>query len=1277
MAEVTIMGTNDQPVVQNVHFDTNEVDNGSQTFDGQLLLTSDDDVSDTHTFEIRSTNDHTTAHGGYEPDGTPNTVVQVGTDDNNNPIYAKVISDSEGLQNIALNSVTVDSDGQFHIAGDFNALAAGETATVRFRYVAVDDSGVGTNPAVGESDTSASRMAEVTIMGTNDAPYFILDNTNVEFVSESAAYNNVLGIYILDEFGNPTDPQIIMTDTNGGGDPVSSTLDLEVGSFGLFLIPNGDYDGIENAPLSFDLSGTIPQLIVDGSPTTAYYDNNAWNEGGKDHFDMIPNSDGSVEVRIEDLNLGDNDRNDLVVKLTPNVGDDHGTVIEIADGAPGENTATVSTSGVLEFDDLDLSDTHTSSITFSPDEDGYLGSFNANITDPATGAGDGEITWTFDVHDSYLDSMAEGETIVQTYTVNVTDNHGATASHDVVITIQGTNDAPVATADVNFVTEAGVDVPAAANLHGNVLDNDADVDHGASLAVVGIMSNNLGTDDSSFNSNDRLVLRGEYGRLSMDENGNYRYNLLDNDPDTNALKQGEEVNDVFTYRVSDGQGGFDTQTLTIHITGTNDAPVINESLSDTTALEFAGLNGEYYGVDTQIDNLAQFQSIVMSNNPDATFRATDISYGEHGVTTYPGISGGRDVSTAESLQTFLGDDANTLSRDPGNTSDGGVHMSGAVYLAAGTYNFQVTADDGYQITIDGNSVAEYAYNQSPTTQTHYYFTIENDGYHSVDMLWWDQGGEYVFQPQLRMGDGEYQTFSSENFAFRATAEASVIEAGTTDSGAEVAGVDMVIGTMVASDVDHDASLTWSVDDPDDTYGTFGIDANTGQWTYILDNSLAATDALEEGQRVTQTFNVVVTDEFGATDTQPVTITIQGTNDAPIATADVITKVTDHVEYDEVMMDAQVIGDGFELTTTSDDGMVWYGINDLHVDQDNQNLIDSKGSYNEGISFTLLGEAESATVSFKNANDNLQGNDNIAIALYLDHNLVANLDTSTIGNGAFTISGYGAFDEIRISAEDIHHGNTQFRVSQVVTADDVTLDTVLSFTIDDSMLLANDSDVDNHSDLSLVINDTSLYASDNSVIGTVGLDGDGNVVVTPDSIVEFNDDAQAYAHFNYSVVDEHGAQSDVVSATIDVALGTVTNNEGSYTEQTPQEFIIGTDEGTTPEAFAENVLVVSDTLNLSHVSDINTIQLESGAQVQGSGDGSPLAAITASDVISATDTDNTLVINSADTNATDQVSVDTSSLPQESVVPGDDGYYASYSDGDATLLIQIDDTLDVT
>jgi VCBS repeat-containing protein len=95
----------------------------------------------------------------------------------------------------------------------------------------------------------------------------------------------------------------------------------------------------------------------------------------------------------------------------------------------------------------------------------------------------------------------------------------------------------------------------------------------------------------------------------------------------------------------------------------------------------------------------------------------------------------------------------------------------------------------------------------------------------------------------------------------------------------------VSGQLTATDVDtNDAGhLTWTVAGTS-AYGTMSIDASTGQWTYTLDDSLAATKALGAGDTVTQSFVATVTDADGGSANQTVTMTIHGTNDAPVATA---------------------------------------------------------------------------------------------------------------------------------------------------------------------------------------------------------------------------------------------------------------------------------------------------------------------------------------------------------------------------------------------------------
>ncbi len=62
------------------------------------------------------------------------------------------------------------------------------------------------------------------------------------------------------------------------------------------------------------------------------------------------------------------------------------------------------------------------------------------------------------------------------------------------------------------------------------------------------------------------------------------------------------------------------------------------------------------------------------------------------------------------------------------------------------------------------------------------------------------------------------------------------------------------------------------------YGTFEIDVG-GAWTYILDNNAPATNTLAAGAEVTDTFTVA-SSLRPTSDTQEVTITVTGANDAP-------------------------------------------------------------------------------------------------------------------------------------------------------------------------------------------------------------------------------------------------------------------------------------------------------------------------------------------------------------------------------------------------------------
>ncbi|MES2936172.1 MAG: VCBS domain-containing protein [Pseudomonadota bacterium] len=105
-------------------------------------------------------------------------------------------------------------------------------------------------------------------------------------------------------------------------------------------------------------------------------------------------------------------------------------------------------------------------------------------------------------------------------------------------------------------------------------------------------------------------------------------------------------------------------------------------------------------------------------------------------------------------------------------------------------------------------------------------------------------------------------------------------AGTVaESGTAQAGTLAATGQLLATDADAGDVLGWSGGQAAGSYGNFAI-ASDGRWTYTLDDGRPATNALAQGQSVTETFVATVHDAAGATAQTQVTITVQGANDGP-------------------------------------------------------------------------------------------------------------------------------------------------------------------------------------------------------------------------------------------------------------------------------------------------------------------------------------------------------------------------------------------------------------
>src|SRR5207248_88165 len=126
--------------------------------------------------------------------------------------------------------------------------------------------------------------------------------------------------------------------------------------------------------------------------------------------------------------------------------------------------------------------------------------------------------------------------------------------------------APVAVADAACERDDTGKGAQPSPVSGNLLSNDTDVDTNDTHSVSAVTG---GTDNGA-----TFTVVGTYGTLVVTKaTGAYSYTLANGQSNVQALAEGQQVTDQFTYTNSDNQGGSSSSTLTVTVTGTNDAPV--------------------------------------------------------------------------------------------------------------------------------------------------------------------------------------------------------------------------------------------------------------------------------------------------------------------------------------------------------------------------------------------------------------------------------------------------------------------------------------------------------------------------------------------------------------------------------------------------------------------------------------------------------------------------------------------------------------------------------
>jgi len=172
-----------------------------------------------------------------------------------------------------------------------------------------------------------------------------------------------------------------------------------------------------------------------------------------------------------------------------------------------------------------------------------------------------------DDEDSAFDEAAFIGTLKLEVVLTATDADGdmVTASKDLGGFIGFDDDGPTANDDIDSVKEDGPSIAT-----GNVVTGEdgglGNDDNGFDGAADTLGSDYLGS--VLWSGESKGVIEGTFGKLIVDDQGNYRYEL--DDSKVQFLDDGDQVKETFTYTLVDRDGDEDAATLTITIRGTDE-----------------------------------------------------------------------------------------------------------------------------------------------------------------------------------------------------------------------------------------------------------------------------------------------------------------------------------------------------------------------------------------------------------------------------------------------------------------------------------------------------------------------------------------------------------------------------------------------------------------------------------------------------------------------------------------------------------------------------------
>ena len=198
--------------------------------------------------------------------------------------------------------------------------------------------------------------------------------------------------------------------------------------------------------------------------------------------------------------------------------------------------------------------------------------------------------------DKAFDYLAAGEKAVITYAVRISDPSGGIVSQNVTITVTGSNDAPViagGTTTASLLERTGVTGSAVLDTaSGAIAFSDADLSDVHTATVASVTSSGVSTGLPATATLLAFLKTGAITEQTASTPGSAAWTFSAADSAFDYLAAGETVTLTYIVNVKDNHAGTTPQTVSVTITGTNDAPVIAAGTVATGAItERANLKG--------------------------------------------------------------------------------------------------------------------------------------------------------------------------------------------------------------------------------------------------------------------------------------------------------------------------------------------------------------------------------------------------------------------------------------------------------------------------------------------------------------------------------------------------------------------------------------------------------------------------------------------------------------------------------------------------------------